>query len=157
MQNNHLQYLDKTGNLLVRLIFLKEETVLKNAISIFITILFILSLVACTEEEKSTKNNNNKISTSKEVLDTIQVGMNYPNEYNEAKKKLNAPLEDNISIGNGNKGDVLKVKSGYVVVNIVADDDVHEVKNAEVAEVLTFKSLEKVKEYETEMLAKEQE
>lgn len=130
---------------------------MKKVFSLCITILFVFGLVACAEEEKATKNNEKEISTSKEVLDTIQVGMKYPNEYNKAMKELNAPLEDNISIGNGNSGNVLKVKSGYIVVNVVADDDVHEVKNAEISEVLKFKSLEEVKEYETEMLAKEKE
>lgn len=130
---------------------------MKKFLSFGFVALLIFSLTACNDEKEVVKEESKtikktEISNSGEVLSAIKVGMTVPDEYQKAKKKINAPAEDQISIGDGNIGSVLKVKDGFVVVSITADDDVHEVKNARVSEVRAFKTMDEVEEYEAGLL-----
>ncbi|WP_445506384.1 hypothetical protein [Niallia sp. 03190] len=101
-----------------------------------------------SKEANATKEEKKEI-TNKQVLNEIKVGMDYPEEYNKAKKKLNITPEKNISIGNGNVGSVIKTKEGYIVANIVAENI--DISDAKIAEINTFKNMEEVKKYESDM------
>ncbi|UQZ76866.1 hypothetical protein C2I17_21245 [Niallia circulans] len=103
------------------------------------------------EKKKEESKKEESIISEEKVLAEIKVGMTYPKEYNKAKEKLKITPEENISIGNGNVGSVIKTKEGYVVANIVAENI--DISDAKIAEINTFKNKEEVKKYETEMIA----
>lgn len=98
-------------------------------------------------KHKETKVKEEKRLTLVTLKSKIKEGMTFPKEYDEMKKTLDVPSEENISIGNGNVGRALKADDGYLVVTANTTQN-------KITEVNTFKTIEEVQAYEEEMVAK---
>lgn len=96
--------------------------------------------------QTSAKPVKEEILLSMEQIKTeVKKDLSFPEEYNAAKEKLKITTEENISIGNGNVGSVIKASDGFVVANINGE---------KITDVLTFKTMDEVKVYEKDALAK---
>lgn len=98
-------------------------------------------------KEKETKVKEEKSLTLATLKSKVKEGMTFPKEYDEMKKTLDVSSDENISIGNGNVGKVLKADDGYLVVTANTTQN-------KINAVNTFKTIEEVHGYEAEMVAK---
>lgn len=126
---------------------------------LFSVISFVIAMIGIinspTGEETSTDEYKNEVvkkeikkeippSTVADVTSTIKINMS-DKDYKDAKEKLNVEFTDNLSIGNGNVGNLLKAKDGIVVVGI---------DGVKVLSVETFKTIQEAKNYAKELYAK---
>jgi hypothetical protein len=95
------------------------------------------------QEKKETVKPKEK-STVAEVKAVITKGMTDKN-FKKEKKKLNVEQPSSISIGSGNVGYVLQAKDGIIVANT---------DGIKILDVVQFKSMDEVSNYEKNMLAK---
>ncbi|MEH7051694.1 hypothetical protein [Bacillus pseudomycoides] len=114
---------------------------------LFVSGALFMSLTACTPnyQKASAKNESSaSLYTTKELQNEFPIGMSI-DEYIAKKNKMNIKHPTSIPLPNGNVGRVLQTTDGFVVICG---------NEKEIFNVVVFRTLDEVKEYETSLREK---